>query len=66
MHRHCHKQCEPRDAPRRRDAHSQVPEALWLTWWEAAWNVISTLLPLAYLWSLPLLARAGFCQGPAQ
>ena len=44
----------------------QVPEALWLTRWEAAWNVISALLPLAYLWSLPLLARAGFCQGPAQ
>ena len=44
----------------------QAPRALWLTRWEAAWNVISALLPLAYLWSLPLLARAGFCQGPAQ
>ena len=42
----------------------QAPSALWLTRWEAGFNVVSALLPLAYLWSLPLLARAGFCQGP--
>ena len=44
----------------------QAPRALWLTRLEAAWNVISALLPLAYLWSLPLLARAGFCERPGQ